>query len=99
MPRPVVLCGCEGVKAKEHWGHCGSTDLVYLLPRSRFIREVVNKDGLLVGREVLPDLLLCGPCGREYKLMGYTVQLREGAELRVSIESGRLGLPAKVRQA
>jgi hypothetical protein len=91
-------CGCEGVGPREYVGHCDSRELVYAIPRQRFIREVV-KNNRLVGRERYPNLLLCGTCGREYKLMGYRVVLLPGAELRVIPESGKLGLPVKASAA
>lgn len=97
IPEGARLCRCEGVKPKEHAGHCGKRDIAYILPRSRFVVEVVKLD-LLVGRIRLPDLPLCGPCGWEYKEMGYHV-LPTGTDLRDIRQSGRLGLPANGRQA
>lgn len=93
IPEGAQLCQCEGVKPKESKGHCCSVGSEYVLSRSQFVVNVMW-EGKLVGRKRLDNLNLCGPCGREYADMGYPVH-----KLRVSDESGRLGLPANGRQA
>ncbi len=55
-----LLCRCEGIKPGEKADHC-LREVVYTVPRSHYSLD--------------NDLLLCGSCGREYKLRGYRVVL------------------------